>query len=117
MKVVPVGLSALFATSSLAQQAFLVSDLSQITWTELSPNGTKDDNGAVIVQSDPENLFVAIQTQAEMDEEQAEIQEYRKKFDGIYDPNMYPYGPKHEDTRVPNADDAVSDPIDLQKKC
>jgi len=112
MKVVHVGLSALFA-SSYAQQASQPSDLSQIKWTEISPEGTKDDDGNVVTQSDPENLFVSIQTQSEMDAEDAEITEYRKKYDGIYDPNMYPYGPKHQDTRVPNADDAVSDPITL----
>lgn len=112
MKVVSVGLSALFA-GSYAQQASVLTDLSQVKWTEISPEGTKDDSGNIITQSDPQNLFVEIQTQAEMDTEQADIVEYRKKFDGIYDLNMYPYGPNHEDTRIPNADDAVSDPITL----
>jgi hypothetical protein len=112
MKVVSVGLSALFA-GSYAQQASFITDLSQVKWTEVSPEGTKDNDGNIVTQSDPQNLFVEIQTQAEMDTEQEEIVEYRKKFDGIYDLNMYPYGPKHFDTRIPNADDAVSDPISL----
>lgn len=90
MKVVSVGLSALFA-GSYAQQASVLTDLSQVKWTEISPEGTKDDSGNIITQSDPQNLFVEIQTQAEMDTEQADIVEYRKKFDGIYDLNMYPY--------------------------
>jgi hypothetical protein len=115
MKTVPAVFSALLAGQGLAQQASLFSDLSTIGWTELSPDGTKDETtGNVVAQNVvPESLFVEIQTQAEQDTEQAEIVEYRKKYDGIYDPNMYPYGPLHSDTRVPNADDAVSDPIDL----
>jgi len=115
MKTAPTVISAILAGQGLAQQASFFSDLSTVGWTELSPDGTKDEATGEIVQQNvaPESLFAAIQTQAEKDAEQAEIVEYRKKYDGIYDPNMYPYGPLHDDTRVPNADDAVSDPIDL----
>ena len=60
MKVVSVGLSALFA-GSYAQQASVLTDLSQVKWTEISPEGTKDDSGNIITQSDPQNLFVEIQ--------------------------------------------------------
>ena len=92
----------------------MFSDLSTLGWTEVSPEGSKNETtGEVIAQADPQSLYVSIQTQAEMDEEQAEIVEYRKKYDGINDPNMYPYGPLFQDTRIPNADDAMSDPIDL----
>jgi len=115
MKTAPAVFSALLAGQGLAQQASLFSDLSTIGWTELSPDGTKDETTGNIVAQNvvPESLFVEIQTQAEQDTEQAEIVEYRKKYDGIYDPNMYPYGPLHSDVRIPNADDAVSDVIDL----
>jgi hypothetical protein len=42
-----------------------------------------------------------------------EIGEYKKKFEGIYDPNLYPYGPLHGDTVGPDSDDAVTNPLNL----
>ena len=105
---------ALLAGSSYAQFAAFMSDMSMVGWTESSPEGSKDESSGVVVQNLPsENLFPDILTSAEQSAEQGEITEYRKKYEGIYDPNMYPYGPLHADTRVPNADDAMSDPVDL----
>ena len=105
---------ALLAGRSYAQFAAFMSDMSMVGWTESSPDGSKDEITGVQVQSLPSQVIIPdILTAAEESAEQAEIVEYRKKYEGIYDPNMYPYGPLHADTRVPNADDAVSDPISL----
>lgn len=106
--------TALLVGSSYAQFAAFMSDMSMVGWTESSPDGSKDEATGTVVQSMSDvNMFSDILTAAEKAAEQAEIVEYRKKYEGIYDPNMYPYGPLHSDVRVPNADDAVSDPISL----
>jgi hypothetical protein len=107
-------LPALLAGTTTAQFAAFMSDMSMVGWTESSPDGSKDESTGVQVQSLPSQIIIPeILTAAEESAEQSEIVEYRKKYEGIYDPNMYPYGPLHSDTRVPNADDAVSDPISL----
>jgi hypothetical protein len=109
------GLSTLLlALGSRAQNAVSTTDGADVGWTEVGTDGSKDSaTGQYITQSTPEYNGAIIQTAAEQAEEQGDITEFRKKFEGIYDPNMYPYGPLHGDYRVPDPDDAVSDPINL----
>ena len=48
-----------------------------------------------------------------VEEEQSEITLHRKKYDGIYDPNMYPYGPLHGDYKFLDSDDQASSRVNL----
>lgn len=104
---------SLLSTSAIAQQAATISGSTGIGWTEFGVEGSKDEDGNVVQQMEPEYNPTEIYTQAEAETEQVEIEEYRKKYEGIYDENMYPYGPLHGDYRAPDADDAISDPIPL----
>jgi hypothetical protein len=104
---------SLLSTSAIAQQAATISGSTGIGWTEFGVEGSKDEDGNVVQQMEPEYNPTEIYTQAEAETEQGEIEEFRKKFEGIYDANMFPYGPLHGDYRAPDADDAISDPIPL----
>jgi len=80
--------------------------------------GNKDtDTGEQSGPATAETSYPAIYSSAEDTDDQDDIDAslipQRKKDQGIYDPNMYPYGPLHGDYRAPGADDAVSDAINL----
>lgn len=96
-----------------AQNTVQIFNPGALGWTDIEK--TTDDNGKTTL-SEPSPAMPTVQTSSEMAAAQEEIVEYKKKFSGIYDPNMYPYGPLHGDYKAPGADDAVSDVVQLPSK-
>lgn len=69
-----------------------------------------------VEQSDASVNDVTTDNTCESDDtscQEGAIGEYKKKFEGIYDPNLYPYGPLHGDIIGPDSDDAVTNPLSL----
>jgi len=73
------------------------------------------DQPVEITQVANTQVFSSAQNEAEQIQIQSELEAImqKKKKQGVYDPNMYPFGPTFGDYRAPGADDAVSDPISL----
>lgn len=78
---------------------------------------TGENSSTVVPQSNISEVMTLFEKEADQKEIDAYQEEYistqKKKNTGIYDPNMYPYGPMHGDYRAPGSDDAVSDAINL----
>lgn len=112
-----IALSVLAGASSIAaQSAQLFVSNDNVLWTDIGA-GKDEDTGEAPEQVVAETSSLTVYTAGEDAEDQAEVDAYietqRKKHQGIYDPNMYPYGPLYGDYRAPGADDAVSDAIQL----
>ena len=112
-----IALSVLAGASKIAAQSaqmFVSND--NVLWTDIG-SGKDEDTGEAPEQVIAETSDLTVYTAGENAEAQNEIDAYietqRKKHQGIYDPNMYPYGPLYGDYRAPGADDAVSDAIQL----
>lgn len=95
-----------------AVQLGVGTDTEDVAWVEAG-TGKDEETGEQTDQVSIETVSSTILNAAESNAEDAAITEYGKKNKGIFDPNMYPYGPIHGDYRAPGADDAVSDVIDL----
>lgn len=104
------------ASQVAAQSAQLFASNDNVLWTDI---GTGKDESTGEAPATPSavtsdlTVYTATEDSNEQDDIDAYIETQRKKNQGIYDPNMYPYGPLHGDYRAPGADDAVSDAISL----
>lgn len=116
MKLSYTALLAATTSQISAQSAGMFADNNQVQWTDVG-EGKDGNTGAAPDNPTAESLDLTVYTATEDSNEQDDIDAYietqRKKNQGIYDPNMYPYGPLHGDYRAPGADDAVSDAISL----
>jgi hypothetical protein len=107
--------------SSVQFSGVSIQDGTQVGWHDANALSDKGDKNAVDSASEVKEITTSydltVQTAAGNDQEQndidADLVPQRKKDQGIYDPNMYPFGPLHGDYRAPGSDDAVSDPISL----
>lgn len=100
--------------SAQMSSAPVISGNNNIAFQELSVDKdevTGETSGEATIVAQSSDVLSALEQNS--DQDQINIIPQRKKDQGIYDPNMYPYGPLHGDYRAPGADDAVSDAIIL----
>ena len=116
MKLLSTTILAATAINIKAQNANIFANNNQVQWTDVG-EGKSENTGEPPANPVADTLDLTVYTATEDTNEQDDIDAYietqRKKNQGIYDPNMYPYGPLHGDYRAPGADDAVSDAISL----
>jgi len=81
-------------------------------WSEVGDSNKQVENGNVRLISEP--IFRTLDSHTMSDDEaesdDQEIADERRKFKGE---NMYDFGPYKKDNKIPNIDDAISDPITL----